>query len=143
MSQPAPQRPGFAPDRTPLRFAHVAIVGKYQAPGSRDVVEELAHFLHDEGCEVSLERETALNTGLLQYPALDVPAMGKSIDLALVLGGDGTMLGIGRQLARYGVPLVGINQGRLGFITDIPFGRLPRQPALHPARRVRGGHAGH
>ena len=107
--------------RKALRFSHVAIIGKYQAPGSRDVVEQLADFLHDEGCEVSLERETALNTGLLQYPALDVPAMGASIDLALVLGGDGTMLGIGRRLARYGVPLVGINQGRLGFITDIPF----------------------
>ena len=106
--------------RRPLRFKHVVIVGKYQAPGSRDVVDDVAHFLHDEGCEVSLERETALNTGLLQYAALDVPAIGKACDLALVVGGDGTLLGIGRQLARHGVPLVGINQGRLGFITDIP-----------------------
>jgi NAD+ kinase len=122
MSQPTSLRSRSMPDGKALRFAHVAIIGKYQAPGSRDVVEEVAHFLLDEGCEVSLERETALNTGLLQYPALNVPAMGQSIDLALVLGGDGTMLGIGRQLARYGVPLVGINQGRLGFITDIPFG---------------------
>lgn len=105
-----------------LRFSHVAIIGKYQAPGSRDAVDEVAHFLHDEGCDVSLERDTALNTGLRQYPALDVPAIGRACDLALVVGGDGTMLGIGRQLARYGVPLVGINQGRLGFITDIPFG---------------------
>ena len=121
MSQLSSAPSGFESIRKALRFSHVAIVGKYQAPGSRDVVEQLADFLHDEGCEVSLERETALNTGLLQYPALDVPAMGASIDLALVLGGDGTMLGIGRRLARYGVPLVGINQGRLGFITDIPF----------------------
>ncbi|MFW5333069.1 NAD kinase [Hydrogenophaga sp. ZJX-1] len=105
-----------------LRFSHVAIIGKYQAPGSRDVVDEVAHFLNDEGCDVSLERDTALNTGLRQYPALDVPAIGQACHLALVVGGDGTMLGIGRQLARYGVPLVGINQGRLGFITDIPFG---------------------
>jgi len=43
-----------------LRFAHVVIVGKYQAPGSRAAVDEVAHFLHDEGCDVSLERETAL-----------------------------------------------------------------------------------
>lgn len=119
--------------RVPLRFAHVVIIGKYQAPGSRDVVEEVAHFLHDQGCDVSLERDTALNTGLLQYPALDVPAMGKVCDLALVVGGDGTMLGIGRQLARYGVPLVGINQGRLGFITDIPLEeyRAKLQAILH------------
>ena len=122
MTQPDTSRHAAPAPKRKLRFAHVVIVGKYQAPGSRKVVEKLAEFLHDEGCDVSLERDTALNTGLLQYPALDVPAMGRSIDLALVLGGDGTMLGIGRQLARYGVPLVGINQGRLGFITDIPLG---------------------
>ena len=112
-----------APSRSsrPLRFSHVVIVGKYQAPGSRSAVEEIAHFLHDEGCDVSLEKETAANTGLGQYPALVVAAIGRACDLGLVVGGDGTMLGIGRQLARYGVPLVGINQGRLGFMTDIPF----------------------
>ena len=122
MSLPPETRSAPARWNRPLRFAHVAIVGKYQAPGARNAVEEIAHFLHDEGCDVSLERDTAANTGLLQYPALDVAAMGDACDLALVVGGDGTMLGIGRQLARYGVPLVGINQGRLGFITDIPFG---------------------
>jgi NAD+ kinase len=44
----------------------------------------------------------------------------------VVVGGDGTMLGIGRELARHGTPLVGINQGRLGFITDIPLGDYAR-----------------
>eukprot|EP01041_Mallomonas_annulata_P035731 gene35731-58730_t len=52
---------------------------------------------------------------------MDVAGIGASCDLALVVGGDGTMLGIGRQLAQYKVPLIGINQGRLGFITDIRF----------------------
>lgn len=118
-------KPSQPQTRQLLRFSHVVIIGKFQAPGSRDVVEEVAHFLHAQGCDVSLERDTALNTGLNQYPALDVPAMGKTCDLALVVGGDGTMLGIGRQLARYGVPLVGINQGRLGFITDIPLEEYP------------------
>lgn len=100
-------------------FKHVAIVGKYQAVGSRDALDRIAHFLHDEGCEVSLEKDTSLNTGLTQYPALDIQGIGRHCDLALVVGGDGTMLGIARQLARHDVPLVGINQGRLGFITDI------------------------
>lgn len=116
-----------------LRFSHVAIVGKYQAPGSRKAVDEIAHFLHDQGCDVSLEQDTALNTGLTQYPSLDVPGIATQCQLALVVGGDGTMLGIGRQLARYGVPLVGINQGRLGFITDIPLGEFRERlgPILH------------
>ena len=105
-----------------LRFRHVALVGKYHAVGSRDALENIAHFLHAQGCEVSLERDTALNTGLTHYQALDVAGIGAQCDLALVMGGDGTMLGIARQLARYQVPVVGINQGRLGFITDIPLG---------------------
>jgi NAD+ kinase len=103
------------------RFRHVALVGKYHAVGSRDALERMAHFLHGMGCEVSIERETAQNTGLTQYNSLSASGIGSSCDLALVMGGDGTMLGIGRKLARFGVPVVGINQGRLGFITDIPF----------------------
>jgi len=102
------------------RFRHVALVGKYQATGSRDALERMAHFLHSMGCEVSIERDTALNTGLTQYNCLKPSEIGVQCDLALVTGGDGTMLGIGRKLARYGIPVVGINQGRLGFITDIP-----------------------
>ena len=66
-----------------------------------------------------IERDTATHAGIAGYATLDVPAIGEQCDLGLVVGGDGTMLGIGRQLARHGVPLIGINQGRLGFITDI------------------------
>ncbi len=101
------------------RFRHVVLIGKYQAAGSRSALEEIAQFLHRQGCEVALERETANNTGLSDYPVLGVEQIGAQCDLGLVLGGDGTMLGIGRRLAPHGVPLIGINQGRLGFITDI------------------------
>ena len=67
-----------------------------------------------------LDQETASHTGLNLYPVLEMTEIGTQCDLGLVIGGDGTMLGIGRQMARYGLPLMGINQGRLGFITDIP-----------------------
>ncbi|MCI4440145.1 NAD kinase [Tibeticola sp.] len=108
-------------------FHHVALIGKYQATGPsgaqagslRSALEAIAHFLHENGCEVSLEHQTATHSGLSGYAALDVSEIGRQCDLGLVVGGDGTMLGIGRQLARYGTPLVGINHGRLGFITDI------------------------
>ena len=50
---------------------------------------------------------------------MSVADIGHCADVAIVLGGDGTMLGIARQLAPFDVPLIGINQGRLGFITDI------------------------
>ena len=110
------------------KFRHVALIGKYhsvssgvQGASSRRALEEIAHFLHAQGCEVSFEHDTARNMGVSGYPTLNVPDIGAQCDLGLVVGGDGTMLGIGRQLASFGVPLIGVNQGRLGFITDIPF----------------------
>ena len=110
------------------QFRQVALIGKYQAvstgatgASSRHALEEIAHFLMDEGCDVVLEADTASNMGINGYAVMDVAAIGASCDLCLVVGGDGTMLGIGRKMAQYGVPLIGINQGRLGFITDIPF----------------------
>ena len=103
------------------QFRHVALVGKYHAHGSRIALESIAQFLNAQGCDIAIEKDTASNTGLTQYPILDVEGIGAQCDLALVVGGDGTMLGIGRVLAKFGVPLIGINQGRLGFITDIAF----------------------
>ena len=109
-------------------FRQVALIGKYPsavspaaAAGVRAALEDVAGFVTSLGCDVVLERDTADNTGLANYPVLDVPGIGAQCDLGLVVGGDGTMLGIARQLARHAVPLIGINQGRLGFITDIRF----------------------
>jgi len=108
-------------------FRHVALIGKYHgaaapavAASMRAVLEEIAQFLAAQGCEVVVEGDTAAVAGMAGHPTADVAAIGARCDLGLVVGGDGTMLGIGRQLARHGVPLIGINQGRLGFITDIP-----------------------
>ncbi len=101
-------------------FRHAAIVGKFQARGIRPLLEEVAHFLLGQGLEVSFEKETAQATGVANFDALTHSELGQRCDLAVVVGGDGTMLGIARELARWNLPLVGINQGRLGFITDIP-----------------------
>ena len=113
------------------KFRHVALIGKYQAVvaggfagagrSSRHALEVIAQFLHNKGCEVAFEADTANNIGVTGYPVMDADRIGAQCDLALVVGGDGTMLGIGRKLARFGVPLIGINQGRLGFVTDIAF----------------------
>jgi NAD+ kinase len=108
----------------PKAFRHVALVGKYQATGIRPVMDEIAHFLVSLGLEVSYERETALATGSTDFDALTPEQIGQRCDLAVVVGGDGTMLGIARELAGWQVPLVGINQGRLGFMTDIPLGQF-------------------
>ncbi len=114
----------------PSGFKHAAIVGKYQARGIRPVLEEIAHFMVGQGLEVSFERDTAHATGVVDFETLTPAEMGQRCDLAVVVGGDGTMLGIARELARHNLPLVGINQGRLGFITDIPLGQY--REALAP-----------
>jgi NAD+ kinase len=104
------------------RFRHAALVGRPQAEGIGPVLEEIAGFLAQQGLKVSLERQTALSTGIATLGALAIDEIGASCDLTVVVGGDGTMLGVARHLARYDVPLVGINQGRFGFITDVPVG---------------------
>ncbi|GAB3651316.1 NAD kinase [Ramlibacter alkalitolerans] len=108
-------------------FRQVALIGKYHAAvapalaaSMRTALEEIAEFLTSQGCHVVVERDTAAVAQIEGYPTADVPGIGTQCDLGVVVGGDGTMLGIGRQLARHGTPLVGINQGRVGFITDIP-----------------------
>lgn len=143
------------------KFRHVALVGKYQSPShsssateqSSTVLHGIANFLRIQGCEVVLEAETAAHTGLQHsFPSMDVDQLGQHCDLGIVVGGDGTMLGIARQMAKYGTPLIGINQGRLGFVTDIALDRyeevLPSmlqgvyeqeaRPLMH-ARVVRDG----
>lgn len=143
------------------KFRHVALVGKYQSPShsssateqSSTVLHGIANFLRTQGCAVVLEAETAAHTGLQHsFPSMDVGQLGQHCDLGIVVGGDGTMLGIARQMAKYGTPLIGINQGRLGFVTDIALDRyeevLPSmlqgvyeqeaRPLMH-ARVVRDG----
>ena len=110
------------------KFRHVALIGKYQSSTSsgpateqsRLILQDIADFLQAQGCSVVLEAETAAYTGLhTQFPSMDVDGLGQHCDLGIVVGGDGTMLGISRHLAKYETPLIGINQGRLGFVTDI------------------------
>ena len=110
------------------KFRHVALIGKYQSSTSsgpateqsRLILQDIADFLQAHGCSVVLEAETAAYTGLhTQFPSMDVDGLGQHCDLGIVVGGDGTMLGISRHLAKYETPLIGINQGRLGFVTDI------------------------
>ncbi|MFP4889745.1 NAD kinase [Paraburkholderia sp. EG304] len=102
------------------QFKTVALVGRSNTPGIGEPLTALAACLAMLGLEVVFEADTAAEIGVTDYPALRPAEIGARADVAVVLGGDGTMLGIGRQLAPYRTPLIGINHGRLGFITDIP-----------------------
>lgn len=102
----------------------IAIVGKYHAVGIAQSLSDIAAFLEAHGHTVVFEADTAHNIALEGYDAMSPEQIGQFADAAIVVGGDGTMLGIARQLAPFNVPLIGINQGRLGFMTDISLDRM-------------------
>jgi NAD+ kinase len=110
----------------PMQKLTVALVGKFQAQGIAEPLLELAEFITRAGHQVAFERDTAIGLGEHQYQVFTAAEIGTNAQLAIVVGGDGTMLGIARQLAPYDVPMVGINQGRLGFMTDISIGDMQR-----------------
>ncbi|MNR78079.1 putative inorganic polyphosphate/ATP-NAD kinase [compost metagenome] len=94
------------------------------AGGIAKSLTDIADCLGKTGRKVIFEAETALNFSLTDYESMTLPEIGECADAAIVVGGDGTMLGIARQLAPYNVPLIGVNQGRLGFMTDISLDRM-------------------
>ncbi len=97
-------------------FGRVALIGKLRSAEIAESLRELRAMLEQRGCEVLIERETASDLGLR---GVDYAAIGAEAKLAIVVGGDGTMLAAARNLVRHHVPLVGVNQGRVGFMTDI------------------------
>jgi NAD+ kinase len=102
----------------------IALVVRQHTVGIEQSVHSILDFLHAGGHEVVLEAQTASHLTLPGIPVLTADQIGAVANAAVVMGGDGTMLGIARQLAPYDVPLIGINQGRLGFMTDITLERM-------------------
>jgi NAD+ kinase len=97
-------------------FGKIALVGKLGSAEIAASLRELVAFLKKRGCETFIEKETAADIG---ERGLDYAAIGAKADLAVVIGGDGTLLAAARNLVRHRVPVVGVNLGRVGFMTDI------------------------
>jgi NAD+ kinase len=107
-----------------VAFKTVALIGKYKSPEITEPLLALAEFLTGRRIRVIVDELTASHARVLNYTTLALKEIGEQADLAIVLGGDGTMLNIARTLAPFDVPLVGVNQGRLGFLTDISVGTM-------------------
>ncbi len=121
MPKPSHSSKKAASHRAPASqpFRRVALIGKFRGQGLAQPLRELAQFLAEQGRTVLLESSTARLMRMRDTPSYRMEDIGRQADVAIVMGGDGTMLGVARQLAPYGVPLIGVNQGRLGFMTDI------------------------
>ena len=100
-------------------FSRIGLIGKYGDPGVVPTVLKLSRILQARGCEVLLEDQTAESMNKPDLPALSQDELGRRCDLVITVGGDGTLLNAARNMVRHGVPLLGINLGRLGFLVDV------------------------
>jgi len=110
----------------PKAFKSVTLVGKPTDPNMREYLHDKARLLQEYGVAVTIEAETAEKLGITDLPRVEMWAVGQISDLVIVLGGDGTMLATARALLDAQIPLVGINHGRLGFLTDLTTESIPQ-----------------
>lgn len=98
-------------------FRRVAVVGR---TGSPHVVDSLRIVLATlRAADVDVVLETATAAMLAQPEGEPRETIGEGVDLVVVVGGDGSMLGVARDIAHTGVPVLGVNRGTLGFLADI------------------------
>ncbi len=104
-------------------FQSIGIIGKYMNASALQMMQadlaDLARHLRAKNIEVWLEKNTAEHAELTGFNTASLDEIGNKIDLAIVMGGDGTMLSVARSLIDDDIPLVGINRGRFGFLTDL------------------------
>ncbi len=103
----------------PQSFDTIALVGKHSGDTPRETLARLAVFLQQRGHRVLIEEATGARAPETGLEGITLAGIGERCDLAIVVGGDGTLLRTARNLARYDVPLLGVNMGRLGFLVDV------------------------
>jgi len=108
-------------------FKHVGLLGRREHPGVSQIVADLLELLDERGIEVTLEDRLATLSHFEKRATKSRDAIGKSVDLAIVIGGDGSLLSAARTLVKHDTPVVGINRGRLGFLTDVSPDELNKQ----------------
>lgn len=94
----------------------IGIICKKGRLEPQEILKELLPWLRQKGYESFVDIETASALNIKGYSRDDIPSI---VDVILVLGGDGTMLSVSRLVAGKGVPILGINLGSMGFITEI------------------------
>ncbi len=108
-------------------FKHIGLINKQGAPIVSETLRRLVDHLATHQLQVSLDISAAEQLPGESLPTLDRAQLSAQCDLAIVVGGDGTILHAGRSLAEAGVPLVAINLGRLGFLADVSPDQMTEQ----------------
>src|SRR5260221_6809837 len=97
----------------------IALIGRHDSPDVASALAKMGDYLRKQGRPGLVETESAASNRVGGFPIAAYDEIGARADLVVVQGGDGSMLNAARNLAAHPVPLVGVNQGRLGFMTDI------------------------
>ena len=105
------------------QFKNIALVGKYpsleDAKHIHDQLNVLVDYLKKNNHQIFIESKTQQQAKLEAVESIALNDMTQHADLVIVIGGDGTMLGVARSVVDANIPLVGINQGRFGFLADL------------------------
>lgn len=107
----------------------VAIAGRNWPGSSPEALQRVIRAVMDLGKAVIIEEATHSHFALGGLSCANIKDIGQAADVMISVGGDGTMLGNARLVAPYGLPMIGVNQGHLGFITDIALSDV--ETALH------------
>ncbi|MFU8816107.1 MAG: NAD(+) kinase [Pseudomonadales bacterium] len=112
-------------------FATIGLISRRDSPEILDSVLAVNECLRRHGCDVIVEDATAQTLPGFEGPVSSRLQLGERCDLIVVVGGDGSLLGVARDLAHFNVPVLGINRGGLGFLADIPPDQIDaRLPAV-------------
>lgn len=101
----------------------IAVVGKYpsieESKNIHNLLIQLVDYLHQKPIELFIEEKTQQQINLKGIQSIALRDIGGKADLAIIVGGDGTLIGVARNMVHSDTPLIGINQGRFGFLADL------------------------
>lgn len=101
------------------KFKRVALIGRAGHQQAIETIARLVDFLRQQSLEIWIEDEIADVGEFSDLPYCALDHIGQKVELAIVVGGDGSLLGASRALSKFDTPVLGINRGTLGFLTDI------------------------
>ena len=104
--------------KTPL-FNRIAVIGRAENKSIRETMCRIIKILNDHKLQVYVDETMFHLLNFRDISPMQLKLIETEIDLAIVIGGDGSLLGASRQLVKFNIPVIGINQGTLGFLTDV------------------------